>query len=94
MKSIERRFANLEQSRPMAGSYMNFASAVMNGHFTHDIIRRWFNRLVDKEDYCRKDKRAILAFLYALSNPPRTTGIEDEFALRASPISVCVVQSV
>ena len=94
MKSIERKFSKLEQSRQALSSYMNFAVAVKDGYFTHDIIRRWFNRLVDKEDYSRKDKRAILAFLYALSNPLRTTGTEDEFAFRASSISVCTVQSV
>jgi hypothetical protein len=32
------------------------------------MIARWFNKLVDKDDYDPKDKRKILAHLTNLSN--------------------------
>ncbi len=73
---------------------MNFAGAVKDGHFTPKTIHRWFNLLVDKDDYSRSDKRALFAHLDSISNPPRTTGIEGNFVLTASPISNHVVQRV
>ena len=81
MKSIEKRFIKLQGQYPMLSSYTNFASAVKEGRFSTDSIHRWFNRLVDKEDYCRADKKAILAHLEALSNPLRTTEIRAKLPL-------------
>ena len=94
MKSIERRFVKLQQSRLGWSSYMCFAGAVGNGRFSPSSIRRWFHRLVEKDDYCQEDKRAIFAYLDTLSNPLRTTGIEGTYAFRASLISNQVVARV
>ena len=94
MKSIERRFAKLQESRPGLSSYINFAGAVKDGRFSRSCIQRWFNRLVEKDDYSRSDKGALIAHLDSLSNPLRTTRIEGAFALRASPITSYVVQNV
>ena len=66
MKSIERRFVKLQQSNPASSSYINFASAIGGGRFTSNTIRRWFSRLVDKEEYTQSDKTAIFAHLDSL----------------------------
>jgi hypothetical protein len=73
MKSIQRRFERLEQSRPIQSSYENFAGAVENGHFTLNMIQRWFKRLVEKDDYSKSDKKALFAHLSSISNTPTTT---------------------
>jgi len=73
MKSIERRFANLQETRPSLSSYTNFAGAVKDGKFGPATIRRWFNRLVEKGDYTGMNKRVLISNLDWLSNPVRTT---------------------
>lgn len=73
MKSIERRFNAMTAKYPNHSSYLCFAKAVDGQEFSKQAIHRWFNQLVDKEDYVRKEKKAILAHLCALSNPVRTT---------------------
>ena len=94
MKSIERRFDDLQRKRPGLSSLTNFTGAVKGGRFSHDAIRRWFNKLVDPDDYEGVSKFDILRHLDSLSKPVRTTRIGDEFALTASPITGCIVQSV
>lgn len=68
MRSLERRFNDLEKKRTAISSLLNFAGAITERNFSDGIIRRWFNQLVDREDYDKKDKRIILEFLFLLSS--------------------------
>lgn len=90
MKSLERKFEKLQQSNMGLGSYIIFAKAVTSERFSPDIIRRWFNKLVDKGEYRQSDKRALFAHLDKLSNASRSTGIGSQFASRASSIHISV----
>jgi hypothetical protein len=77
MKSIERRSNNIKEKKNGWSSYACFAEAVTGQKFTGEAIRRWFNKLVDKDDYASRDKRAILAHLQNLTNAvttPRNRG--------------------
>ena len=67
MRSIERRFSNLQQKQPLVSSFMNFSGAIKGQGFSTGMIHRWFNKLVDKDDYEKKDKRAILKHLVSVS---------------------------
>ena len=67
MKSIERRFNNITQGNPYWSSYVCFAEAVRGQNFSRQILHRWFNKLVDKNDYSRKEKKAILKHLEVLT---------------------------
>ncbi len=69
MRSIERRFDALENERPNHSTYLNFAMAILGQDFHPDLIRRWFNKLVDKDDYAQEEKRSILSQLYAHTKP-------------------------
>jgi hypothetical protein len=73
MKSLERRFQNITEKSPSSSSYICFAKAVKGQNFNKQTIHRWFQKLVDKDDYERSEKKAILAHLDNLSSPPRTT---------------------
>ena len=66
MRSIERRYRNIEQKNPMWSTYICFAEAIKGQNFCHKRISEWFNKLVDKEDYAKSEKRAILQFLKTL----------------------------
>lgn len=67
MKSIERRFNNLSQKNPGWSSYMCFACAVMGQHFDRDGLRRWFNKLVEKDDYM-PERKSTFDYLWKLNN--------------------------
>lgn len=80
MRSIERRFNNFQLKNPNLSSYINFAKAVKNQRFTREMIARWFNKLVEKDDYDQKDKRNLLARLTELSNPIEDNGKQGKTA--------------
>jgi hypothetical protein len=80
MKSIKRRFDNIAKRNPNYSSYLCFAEAVKERRFSKQMIQRWFNKLVDKDDYARSEKRETVDFLVSLSNPVRTTGISGKTA--------------
>lgn len=67
MRSIERRFVIEQEKNPLASTFICFTNAVKNQNFTPAILRKWFNKLVDKEDYDKKDKRQILTWLLDLT---------------------------
>lgn len=90
MKSIERRFEKLRQSNSDLSSYTSFSEAVKDGGFGANSIRHWFNRLVDKDDYCQRDKKTLLDYLDSLSNPLRTIENEGKFNRRAPSIHISI----
>ncbi|OGJ49711.1 hypothetical protein A2335_02960 [Candidatus Peregrinibacteria bacterium RIFOXYB2_FULL_32_7] len=67
MRSIERRFRNIEKQQMHWSTYVCFAEAIRGQQFSRNSIVYWFNHLVDKSDYARNDKKAILEHLYILS---------------------------
>lgn len=69
MKSLERRFNNISVKNPCSSSYICFAEAVRGQKFSKKIIAIWFNKLVDRDDYSKKDKKELLSQLNLLSNP-------------------------
>ncbi len=70
MRSIQRRFNNLQHKYPLLSSYTNFIRAIRGNNFSKDTISRWFNILVDKNDYENSDKKLILKHIEKLSKPP------------------------
>ncbi|MEI9966404.1 MAG: hypothetical protein WDN67_01965 [Candidatus Moraniibacteriota bacterium] len=72
MKSVERRFREVKEKQPLWSSYLCFCEAVRDAGFEKQPISRWLNKLVEKDDYAGS-KRAVLAFLAALSKPLRAT---------------------
>ena len=68
MRSIEKRFKQIEKYNPYWSSYICFSESIKNQRFSKPIISRWFNKLVEKNDYDKKDKKEILLYLYNLSN--------------------------
>ncbi len=80
MKSLERRFNNITEKNPQWSSYTRFYEAIKRQNFSKQTIHRWFQKLVNKDDYARSEKRDILAHLVSLSNPLRTTETEGKSA--------------
>lgn len=68
MKSLERRFNNISNKNPNLSSYLCFVEAVRGQGFSKQTIHNWFSQLVDKGDYNKTEKRALLEHLTNLSN--------------------------
>lgn len=69
MKSLERRYNKSKNTTTIT----KFYDAIAYQKFSKDRIKRYFNQLVNKDDYDQSDKRAILKDLYRLTtkNNPR-----------------------
>lgn len=70
MKSIERKFKKIQERNPYWSSYVCFFFTVKGRNFSRQTIARWFNKLVEKDDYSSSDKKSILADLYIHTKPP------------------------
>lgn len=69
MKSLQRRFNKLKSRNPYWSSYLCLAMAIRGRGFTKKTISRWFQKLVEKDDYSQGDKKSILKHLELFSNP-------------------------
>lgn len=68
MRSIQRRFNKISTRSPELGSYICLARAIINHKFSRQMIGRWFQKLVDKDDYSKNEKKGLLSHLENLSN--------------------------
>ena len=69
MRSIERRFANIMSENDGEWStYTAFAETVRGQNFGEAVVLKWFDKLVDKDDYLRKEKQEILKYLLTLNS--------------------------
>mgnify|MGYP001573422243 CR=1 FL=1 len=69
MKSLKTNFARIAVKNPYWSSHTCFAEAVANKKFAPKIIAKWFNILVEKDEYAKADKKEVLSYLVKLSNP-------------------------
>ncbi|MGB2580623.1 MAG: hypothetical protein WBC83_02915 [Minisyncoccia bacterium] len=75
MRSIERRFEIVKGKNKGVGDYINFAKTVKNQNFSKEMIRRWFTKLVPKEDYDQRDKKQLMGHLANLSSGAEDNGL-------------------
>lgn len=67
MKSLKRAFDNLRKAEPGYSSYIAFALTINQGKYDKKTINKWFDKLVDKDDYLGLDKNSLLNQLYTSS---------------------------
>lgn len=69
MRSVERRFKQVQDSHPEWLSITCFFEAVQCQNFNTMIISRWFNKLVDEDNYSKSDKKFIIRQLQLTTKP-------------------------
>lgn len=67
MKSIERIFSKLNEEHPYWSTLVCFSESIFRKNFNRESIHRWFNKLVDTDDYDTRDKKEIMNFLESIS---------------------------
>lgn len=81
MKSLKRRFNNIAERNPNWSTFTCFSEAICGQGFSGQDTRRWFHRLVARDDYFTREKKEILAHLDSLTKRLRTTRIGGKTAL-------------
>lgn len=71
MRSLTRVFNKIKKENPYWSDYLCFAETVKGRKFSRQTIIRYFNRLVDKDEYARGDKKSLLKELLKLSQEDR-----------------------
>ncbi len=72
MRSLKRVFGKLNRENPNWSDYTCFSHAISGKGFSKKIISQYFNKLVDKDDYSREEKRDLLECLFRLSQGIKT----------------------
>ena len=67
MRSIERKFNYTQRKNPHWSTFTCFANTVRGKKFSKDRIRRFFKKLVNKEEYAENEKGQILRYLYDIT---------------------------
>jgi hypothetical protein len=80
MKSIERRYNKISQKNYLWSSHTSFALAIAGQNFSKESIYEWFNKLVDKDDYDKRDKFEVLNSLVSLSRGVKAPQIDPLLA--------------
>lgn len=70
MISIKSTFNKIQNKQPYLGACIIIAQAVRGKRFTQSSITREFTKLVPKDEYDKKERRAIIKFLTEISNTP------------------------
>ena len=73
MKSINRKFNKLSRKNPYWSSLVCFTETIYGIGFSRQTIHRWFNELVDKDDYSSSDKKEVMSFLESVGKHSTTT---------------------
>lgn len=68
MRSIQRRFNTLKQKHSDLADYTVLMKAVKGQKFTREVIRDWFYKLVEKDDYSDSCKKYLIDELERLTN--------------------------
>jgi hypothetical protein len=67
MRSLKRVFEKIRKDNPSWSDYVCFSRAISGKGFSKKTISCHFSKLVDADDYSRKDKKEILDWLFHLS---------------------------
>lgn len=73
MRSIERRFIIIKTKNPDWSSFLCFGASIKNQGFSEDRLKRMFEKLVEKKDYAKADKKGVIKFLLHINKPLKRT---------------------
>ena len=71
MYNVKQRFDKITENKPYLSPYMVYAETVSNTGLTEDVVRRWFRKLVDADDYAKNEAVAVIRHLVALAEPSK-----------------------
>jgi hypothetical protein len=79
MRSLKRVFNKIKNENPLWSDYICFAETVKTRKFSRQTISQYFNRLVDKDEYVKKDKKTLLKQLSELAQGEKKAPEDNQF---------------
>ncbi len=79
MRSLKRVFEKIKRENPHLSDYTCFSLAISGKNFSKKTISRYFNKLVDNNDYLKREKKEILERLFWLSQKKENMPEESRF---------------
>lgn len=76
MLSVKSLFNNIQIKNPYWPSWVCFTETIKQRGFAPKIVAKWFNILVEKDDYAKSEKKELLAYLNTLTKCPEE-GIQE-----------------
>lgn len=70
MRSVEKKFLDITKKNPYLSSYVCFTKTIKGRGFVRPVIRKWFYKLVNRDDYSGSDKKQLFRHLEFLSKVP------------------------
>ena len=67
MYDIKSRYEKIATKYPFYSTYTVFAETIRNTNLTEASVRRYFHRLVDKDDYTKSERPAVLRYLVTIA---------------------------
>jgi hypothetical protein len=52
-----------EEKYPKLSSFLYFVKSVEDQNYSHSLVHRAFNKLVDKEDYALREKERLIKWI-------------------------------
>ena len=72
MYNIKSRYEKIAGKHPFYSTYTVFAETIRNTNLTEASVRRYFHRLVDKDDYAKNERPAVLRYLVTIAKREKT----------------------
>lgn len=76
MKSIARKFMEIREKRPFWSSFVCFTYCVIGKKISRPMLAKYFNKLVEKDDYLRSERKWLVPYIHSLTNHPEESDFE------------------
>ena len=86
MRSVEARFRKIQKKQPFWSDYVCLSEATKGQKFTRRRLHSHFLKLVDKDDYDKKDANKLVKHLWKNSNDAEECTFSSKIASGASRI--------
>lgn len=67
MYNIKSRYEKIAAKHPLYSTYTVFAETIRDTNLTEASVRRYFHRLVDKDDYAKSEGPEALRYLVSIA---------------------------
>jgi len=66
MRSLKEKFNETIEKHPFWSTYISFAVSITGQNYPKEMVRKWFTKLVDRDDYALEEKRQIFLSVLTL----------------------------
>lgn len=61
---MKKEFLIIQDKFPFFSTYICYVKLIWGNAYKKSKVRLWFNKLVERDDYSKEEKKEVLEFLY------------------------------